>query len=157
MDNIHLWQYIVIAGPAAVLGGLAVWMVNREYISGLENVVLNKVSMAYIPYRAGKSHSAFLTFKAACETGQRVLYRGPGYVVMPTAMYEELTIARNRTVGASLAIMDDCPGYFVPDGIPQCKGSKVEFDTDKLFNNPEYAKALASYLMKSPPKTGGPL
>ena len=41
MDNIHLWQYIVIAGPAAVVGGLVVWAANREYVRGLENAVLN--------------------------------------------------------------------------------------------------------------------
>lgn len=41
MENIHLWQYIVIAGPAAVLGGLVVWALNREYTRGLEDVVIN--------------------------------------------------------------------------------------------------------------------
>lgn len=150
MDNIHLWQYIVIAGPAAVLGGLAVWTANL--FKGSE-----QISATVIPYRSGKSHSAFLAFRAACETGQRVLYRGPGYVVIPDAMYEELTRSRNVEVRTSLAIMDDCPGYFVPDGISQCKGQQVEFDTDKLFSNPDYAKALASYLMKPPSKSGGPL
>lgn len=44
MDNIHLWQYIVIAGPAAVLGGLAVWAFNREYVRGLEDVVIGEPS-----------------------------------------------------------------------------------------------------------------
>lgn len=98
MENVHLWQYIVIAGPAAVVGGLVVWAINREYTRGLEDVILREPDREpeiVIPmYRFGKSHSAFLTFQAAIEAGKRALYRGPGYVVMPDAMYKELTDSR---------------------------------------------------------------
>lgn len=104
MNNVHLWQYIVIAGPAAILGGLAVWFLCREYERGLEDALLGQlepmpapehiISMQHL--RAGKSHSAFLAFRAACECGARMLYRGPGYVVMPDAMYEELAGSRER-------------------------------------------------------------
>lgn len=42
MENIHLWQYFVIAGPAAFLGGLAVWAIGREYERGLEDALLSQ-------------------------------------------------------------------------------------------------------------------
>ncbi len=41
MESVKFWQYIVIAGPAAVVGGLLVWLVNREYIRGIESCLLN--------------------------------------------------------------------------------------------------------------------
>lgn len=46
--------------------------------------------------RSGKSFSSFLAFQNATHEGKRALYRGPGYVVMPDAIYEELVDSRKR-------------------------------------------------------------
>jgi len=42
MENISLWQYVVIGGPAAVVGGAIMWLLDKEYILGLENALLSE-------------------------------------------------------------------------------------------------------------------
>ena len=42
MSNVQLWQYVVIAGPAAVLGGARVYMLCRERVRSLEALVLSE-------------------------------------------------------------------------------------------------------------------
>jgi hypothetical protein len=98
MNNVHLWQYFVIGGPAFLLGAVVAWAICREYERGLEALILNEPERTpefIIPMRTvGKCHSAFLTFSAAIEAGKRALYLGPGYVVMPDTMYQELNEAK---------------------------------------------------------------
>lgn len=165
MSNIHLWQYIVIAGPAAVLGGLVVWALNREYVRGREDALLSETDrtpeqvIRSHPSRFGKSFAAFLQFQAACQCGARMLYRGPGYVAMPDSMYAELVNKRDGGVVMGPVIMDDCPGSIVPNDVAyrvehKDRPIEVKFDTDVLFDSPHYAEALASYLMKPRSKPG---
>ncbi len=41
MENIKLWQVIAISGPSALIGGLLVWLVSREYIMGLGDIIFH--------------------------------------------------------------------------------------------------------------------
>lgn len=40
MSNVQLWQYVVIAGPAALVGGAVVWLLCREAMRAMEAMAL---------------------------------------------------------------------------------------------------------------------
>ena len=133
MSNIHLWQYIVIAGPAAVLGGLVVWALNREYVRGLEDALLSE------PDQEPKAESVFVHGRRI-DDGPKT--PRPNIVPMPQK--------------PALAIMDDCPGSIVTDeGVYRVEHK--DHPIEVRFDSPSYAEALVSYMMKQPRKQGGPL
>lgn len=42
MSNVQLWQYVVIAGPAALVGGAVVWLLCREAMRATEAMALEE-------------------------------------------------------------------------------------------------------------------